>query len=84
MTMNEHDTQKMLEERKIEILAGPVDRAGLESKYGEVWNTRELEATFTVHGFWAPYVHVTRRADLVEGTLEFLPNPRLYFNFVEK
>ena len=45
------------------------------------WNTNELQRDFTVHGFMAPFVIVTRKADGVKGTLEFTHNPRFYFGF---
>ena len=45
------------------------------------WNTQELSRDFTVHGFMAPFVVVTRKADGVKGTLEFTHNPRWYFGF---
>jgi hypothetical protein len=47
------------------------------------WDTEALRRDFTVHGFAAPFVIVTRKADGVKGTLEFTHSPRLYFNFVE-
>ena len=45
------------------------------------WNTNELQRDFVVHGFMAPFVIVTRKADGVKGTLEFTHNPRWYFGF---
>jgi len=47
------------------------------------WDTQELARDFTVQGFMAPFVVVTRKADGVRGTLEFTHSPRFYFNFVE-
>ena len=46
------------------------------------WNTQELGRDFEVHGFMAPFVVVTRKADGVKGSLEFTHYPRWYFNFV--
>ncbi len=46
------------------------------------WSTQELTAEFSVHGFLAPFVSVTRKSDGKRGTLEFTHSPRLYFNFV--
>jgi hypothetical protein len=34
-----------------------------------------------VVGFLAPFVHVRRRVDQEEGSLEFQHQPRFYFNF---
>ena len=45
------------------------------------WTTEELERDFEVVQFLAPYVVVRRRADGVEGVLEFTHSPRLYFGF---
>lgn len=50
----------------------------------ECWTTEELRRDFEVLGFQAPYVVVRRRADGVEGTLEFVHAPRVYFSFVPK
>lgn len=49
---------------------------------GQTWTTEELQRDFTVQGFMAPYVAVTRKADGVEGLLEFTHNPRVYFGFL--
>ncbi len=83
-TENDSDEMAMitaLESRKLEIVMGPGDRAGLEEKYGQVWNTEELQKEFEVVEFLAPYVLVKRRSDSEMGTVEFLPRPRFYFNF---
>ena len=48
----------------------------------ERWTTGELQRDFVVHSFLAPFVHVTRKADGVEGSMEFTHYPRFYFNFV--
>lgn len=47
------------------------------------WTTEELQREFTVEGFLAPFVVVTRKADGVKGSMEFTHSPRFYFNFVE-
>ena len=57
----------------------PRDR--LRERYGETWDTKEVQEAFTVKGFIAPYVVVVRKSDNVKGTLEFSHNPRIYFNF---
>jgi hypothetical protein len=46
------------------------------------WDTEALRRDFTVHGFMAPFVIVTRKVDGVKGVLEFTHSPRFYFNFV--
>lgn len=54
----------------------------LEAKVGRTWNTTELQMDYSVHGFLAPFVTVTRKVDGVKGTLEFTHMPRFYFNFI--
>ena len=51
--------------------------------YGEVLSTSEATEKYEFVAFCAPFVEVKRRADNRRGTLEFHPNPRFYFNFVE-
>ena len=50
---------------------------------GPTWTTRELQQDFEVLGFAAPFVVVRRRSDGAKGSLEFVHDPRIYFNFVE-
>jgi len=62
--------------------AATVDpRAELSAKYGEVWDTSEMSALYTVEGFMAPYVVAVRKADNVRGTLMFSHRPRFYHSF---
>lgn len=56
-------------------------RAKLEAEHGQVWDTNQLRDEFNVIGFAAPLVAVKRKADGVEGTLEFVHMPRFYFDF---
>ena len=60
------------------------ERADLEARYGfgNVYDTAELQATFVVKSFLAPFVYVTRKLDGVTGTMEFTHHPRFYFGFV--
>ena len=64
-----------------EINKEEADRARLEETYGQVWDTKQLQEEFKVHGFLAPFVHVTRKEDGVEGSLVFQHLPRFYFSF---
>ena len=64
-----------------EINENPRDREALEEKFGQVWDTQELQADFKVKGFLAPFVGVVRKADDVEGSLLFQHWPRFYFGF---
>ena len=63
----------------------PVDtqtvRQELEASVGQVWDTPELKRDYTVIGFAAPFVMVTRKSDGLTGTLEFQHAPRFYFRF---
>jgi hypothetical protein len=48
------------------------------------WSSEEATALFEFTGFAAPFALVRRRADGVEGTLEFTHHPRRYFDFVAR
>jgi len=58
-------------------------RKDLESRYGEVLDTAQLQEKYSVLGFAAPCVVVERKSDGKRGSLEFTHNPRFYFGFVE-
>lgn len=45
------------------------------------YDTKQLQEHFTVHGFLAPFVTVTRKADGVKGVMMFSHQPRFYFDF---
>ena len=64
-----------------ELNANAGERAALEARYGQVWDTEQLTTDFEVQGFLAPFVVVVRNSDKVRGSLEFQHNPRYYFNF---
>jgi hypothetical protein len=64
-----------------ELVAPPTERQKLEGKYGQVWDTTELQRDYEVTGFMAPFVVVTRKADRQKGTLEFQHMPRFYHSF---
>lgn len=74
-------TEATRRELVAEINSIATSRAALESKYGEVWDTEELQDEFSVLGFLAPFVVVRRRSDCVNGTVMFQHDPRLYYNF---
>ena len=74
-------TEAPRRQRLAEINASPGSREALEAEHGQVWDTNELTAEFTVTGFMAPLVVVRRKADGMVGSLEFQHDPRLYFNF---
>lgn len=56
-------------------------RAELESRFGKVWDTTELQEDFTVLGFAWGCAIVENHAG-VKGTLEFTHSPRFYYSFV--
>ena len=58
-----------------------MERKELEKRYGQVWDTKELQNDFKVLGFGAPYVAVIRKSDQVKGSLEFQHMPKFYFDF---
>ncbi len=59
------------------------EREALEAAHGQVWDTQELQQDFTVQGFLAPFVSVTRKSDGKRGVLAFQHMPRYYFDFQE-
>jgi hypothetical protein len=58
-------------------------RKEAEAKYGQCWDTAEMQRDFAVDSFMAPYVGVTRKSDGKKGTLKFQHSPRIYFGFEE-
>ena len=66
-----------------EINCQAADRAALEERYGQVWDTSELANDFDVLGFAAPFVVVKRKADNKLGSLMFQHHHRCYFSFQE-
>jgi hypothetical protein len=75
------ETETARRQRLKEINAEAGDRAALEARHGQVWDTRELARDFIVIGFMAPFIAVRRKTDDVKGSLEFQHQPRFYFNF---
>ena len=74
-------TESIRRQQVAEINADPGSREYLEAKYGDVWNTSELQRDFEVLGFLAPYCVVRRRSDGVKGSIMFQHDPRLYYGF---
>ena len=75
--------EQIRKEMVSEINSNPSERQNLESKYGQVWDTNELQKDFSVKGFSAPFVIVERKSDNKMGTLTFQHSPRFYFDFNE-
>ena len=77
-----HDPTEM--QRRVEVAqlnAQAGSREALQSRYGQVWDTQELQRDFEVLSFLSPYVVVKRRSDGRKGSLRFQHNPRFYFEF---
>ena len=72
------DHTESLRREMIETNQPFVDLAAADKR----WDTAQMSAEFSVQGFAAPFVVVTRKSDGVKGTLEFTHSPRFYFNFV--
>lgn len=77
------NTEAIRRELVNEINAEPGSREALEKTHGQVWDTMQLSQDFSVEGFMAPCVVVTRKADGKRGSLEFQHSPRFYYGFVE-
>jgi hypothetical protein len=77
-----HDDTELLRRRLAARLNSPSrGRADLAAQYGDIWDPDELRRDFEVLVFLAPFVHVRRRADGVDGVLMFQHHPRYYFAF---
>ena len=74
-------TETTRREMQSQINVEATERAALEARHGRVWDTAEMTADFTVVGFGAPFIVVTRKADSVKGSLYFQHRPRFYWGF---
>ena len=63
------------------INAEPGSKEDLEARYGDVWDTQQLQEHFTVLSFLAPFCVVLRKSDGVRGSVMFQHNPRFYHSF---
>jgi hypothetical protein len=57
------------------------ERVRLEAKFGQVWNTDEVQRDFEITGFMAPFCIVVRKSDGARGLMAFQHMPRFYFDF---
>jgi len=64
-----------------EINGQAAERAALEARYGQVWNTSELTNDFEVLEFAAPFAVVKRKMDNRMNSIMFQHHPRYYFSF---
>lgn len=76
-------TRRVLQHRNNTEAPADGTREYWEAKYGagNVWSTQEVGQAFEIIQFAAPYVLARRRADGVEGLLQFAHSPRFYFDF---
>jgi len=77
------ETEDIRRARVSELSEEATNRAELETRYGQVWNSQELRGEFEVIGFAAPLVIVRERKSRKLGSLEFQHSPRFYFSFQE-
>lgn len=63
------------------INAEPGSREDLEQRYGDVYDTSQLQEHFTVLGFCSPFCVVARKSDGVRGSVLFQHSPRFYHSF---
>ena len=61
--------------------AEPGSREDLTTRYGDVWDTQELQENFSVLAFSAPFCIVSRKSDGVRGSVLFQHSPRFYHSF---
>ncbi len=61
--------------------AEPGSREDLEARYGDVWDTQQLQEHFTVLGFCAPFCVVERKLDHTKGSVLLQHSPRFYHSF---
>lgn len=81
--MESKESEEMRWEMTQMINSERADRAALEAKWGQCWDTQELQRDYQVIGFAAPFVVVLRKSDGQKGSLMFQHMPRYYFQFQE-
>lgn len=64
-----------------EINSNSAERATLEERHGQVWDTEEMVKEYDVLQYVAPYVVVERKSDRRKGSFQFQHYPRYYFNW---
>lgn len=76
-------TEAERKEMIVDANTQPAERGYLEERYGKdnVWTTQELQEAFEVLWFLAPLCGVIRKSDNVMGNVEFMHDPRFYYNF---
>ncbi len=66
MSAVQQDETEAIRRHAVQVINSEAgERAELEKRYGQVWNTSELQADFDVRGFMAPFVVVRRKIDSI-------------------
>ena len=76
-------TENIRREMVAYINSNAAERAALEERYGQVWDSDEIREDFDVIGFAAPMMIVSRKSDGKQGSLVFQHSPRFYWGFQE-
>ena len=76
-------TENIRREMVAYINSNAAERAALEERYGQVWDSDEIREDFDVIGFAAPMMIVSRKSDGKQGSLVFQHSPRFYWEFQE-
>ncbi len=74
-------TEEIRRDMQASINSEATERAALEEKHGQVWDTSQLGEDFKVHSFLAPFVICTQLSTGEKGSLMFQHSPRFYFSF---
>ena len=74
-------TEESRRERLEQINANRVHDQHWKRCMGRFGIRASCSGTFMVVGFLAPFVHVRRRDNGEEGSMEFQHQPRFYFNY---
>ena len=80
MDPTERAERETFDEVRRQLIALGVPEAEA-AKATEKYDTKQLQEHFTVQGFLAPFVSVTRKSDGKKGVMMFTHHPRWYFNF---
>ena len=76
-------TENIRREMVAAINSNAAERAALEERHGQVWDSDEIREDFDVIGFAAPMMIVSRKSDGKRGSLVFQHSPRFYWGFEE-
>lgn len=74
--MTEGEAKRQAREYEVSVF-----RTMLESQYGKVWSTSEMQEDYIVVGFSMGCVVVDRKSDGRRGSMDFTHMPRFYHSF---